>query len=83
MKLIIRDGHAEVNGDQTTFEMPSGSLVVLSEDGRALFDVALEGCELRISCHSRIRHSKTVYTESLCVKPKVSNVVNVCRVPEP
>ena len=79
--MRIRDSHAEVNGDKTEYEMPSGSLDVIGEGGRTLFSVAIadEGNSIRVSAVGRIRVIDRVYSERLRVVPSSTNVIFIER----
>lgn len=39
--LIARNGHAVLNGDNTTFKFDSGAIEIIDQDGRCLFSVRL------------------------------------------
>lgn len=82
MKLIIRDGHAVINGDKTTFEMPSGSLDVVTSDGRALCCITpmANGRGVQISFTSHVKtDDHFILSETLLVHPVASNVIEVFR----
>jgi len=78
--MLIRDGHAKIDGDESTFEMPSGSVEIISEDGRELFSISIEdGHTIRVSCASTIRSEGRFFDNAILVAPRSSNVVLVSR----
>ena len=78
--LIIRDGHAVINGDKTTFECKSGSLEILADGGRVLFAISLDSDGLgRISVWSgsHCKHGGKMFEDKFVIVPHSSNVFDV------
>ena len=77
--MKIRDAHAVINGDKTEFELPSGGLDVIADDGRPLFHVSLSGSGIEISANGFCKHKNLVLGTRLSVKPGASNAVYIER----
>ncbi len=82
MKLKIRDGHATINGDKTEYEMPSGVLDIISDDGKSLFSITLEECgKIVVSARGICRHERQILDDTIYVQPKYGNMILVLRLP--
>lgn len=81
MRFNVKDGHAVINGNDTTFSVESGVLNVITEGGRALFSIRLldDGDGVEITADWVITVGKSVLDEKLMVLPKASNCVEVRR----
>lgn len=78
--MKIRDAHAQLNGDKTEHTMPSGSLDIISDDGRRLFGISLEkDGSIRVDAGHGCKHGGSVYDDILTVKPVAANVVLIQR----
>ena len=82
MKMIIRDGHATISGDETTHELPSGSLDIVSDDGRTLFGITLQATgAIRIDAGSVCKFQGVPMDEVFAITPVASNVVEIFKLP--
>lgn len=81
MKLIVRDGYAEINGDKTVMEMPSGSMQIVSDDGRALLSIylTLDGRGIEVSAGGAAKHGGVILDSKLLIQPRACNSVNIIR----
>lgn len=70
--MKVRDGHAVINGDKTMHTMPSGSLVVVADDGSPLFSIKQDK-------HGVIKHESMLLDDRLLIEPVASNMVRVTR----
>jgi len=78
MKLIIRDGYATLNGNKETFEMPSGNLDIITEDGRNLFGVRLnKDGSIEVSAGDVCKVDGVLLDDQLRIKPIACNVVQL------
>lgn len=75
--MKIRDAHATINGDKTIFECPSGSLQIIADDGRTLFEIGLENGQLRVSAGNYCRHCGVLLSDGFVIAPCASNVFYV------
>lgn len=78
-KMKVRDSHATINGDTAEFEMPSGGVDIIAEDGRTLFSLTLDDNQLRVSVSGHCKQNGAVLEDTIFVVPKCSNVVHVGR----
>lgn len=75
--MKIRDCHATLNGDKTTYTMPSGGLEILADDGRTLFSVRMEeGAEISVWSGSYCKHNRKLWQDRFVIVPHASNVVH-------
>lgn len=81
MKLKVRDSHAVLNGIKAEYEMPSGSLDIIGQDGKTLFCISVEEGQLKVCASGQIKHGKTVLGDQLAVMAEANNVVKVFRLP--
>jgi len=80
LKMIIRDGHAYLNNDKTTFECASGTLDIVGPDGRSLFDLTIhDDGSLEISANSCVCVNDTLLDDGILVKPRAANHIIVRR----
>ena len=78
--LKVRDGHAAINHDSTEYEMPSGSLDIIAEDGRTLYSLSLrEGGRLEISGHSTCKHEGVILDQYFTIKPGAANRITLVK----
>lgn len=78
--MKIRDSHATINGDPTEYEMPSGSLDIIAEDGRSLFSIReLEGGVVEIHSGCVTKHGGVLLDDRMYVIPRSSNQVFIQR----
>lgn len=78
--MRIRDSHATLNGDATEHTMPSGSLDIIAEDGRTLFNIELRNDgTLRVDAGHRCKHLGVVFDDIIQVTPISSNAIRVSR----
>jgi len=78
--MKIRDGHARLNGDKTEYEMPSGSLDIIADDGRTLFGISLEkDGSIRVDSGSHCKHGGIGFEDTIQIIPRATNVVTVSR----
>lgn len=78
--MKIRDGHAVINGDETTFTAKSGSIDIIADDGRALFDITLnKDGTISIFAVGSVKHQKVILDDCLFIKPVSSNMIIVSR----
>ncbi len=80
MKLIIRDGFATLHGFTDTYELPSGSLEIIAEDGKTLFSIQLtkEGT-IKVRGGHDCQHNGATLDDTLIIKPVACNVVELQR----
>lgn len=80
--MKIREMHASVNGSCEQFNMESGGLEIIAEDGRTLFCISFRAGEpgqIEISTGSFCKHEGAMLDTGILVKPIASNVVAVRR----
>lgn len=78
--MKIRDMHSTISGDTTEYEMPSGGLEIIAEDGRTLFCIHGIDGKIEISTGRFCKHKGKVLDTGIIVKPKASNLIEVSRV---
>jgi len=82
IEMRIRDKFATVNGDVTEHVMPSEGLQIISDDGRTMFSITLQGDgSLDISGGNYCKFNGQILTELLMVRPKASNSIEVIKCP--
>ena len=80
MKLIIRDGFAQLNKDQTTHEFLSGSIDIISTDERTLFSIYLqEGGVIEVSASSVCKWEGKLLNSGIVIKPIATNSILISR----
>ena len=78
--MKIRDGHAVIAHDPMEYLMPSGSLDIISEDGRTLFVITLnKDGSIRVSAGHVCKHLGILLDDGLQIKPLAGNVVTISR----
>jgi hypothetical protein len=77
--MRIRDGFATINGIKTEYEMPSGSLEIIADDGKTLFGISLEEGKIRIDSGNFCKHEGIVLDDRIEIHPIASNVVLASR----
>lgn len=78
--LIVRDGHATLSGDTTTFTCPSGCLEIVAPDGRTLFDITVHADgTLEVSANSCVKIGDKILDSSLLIQPRAGNNVYIKR----
>ncbi len=78
--MRIRDAHATLNGDKTEYDMPSGGLEIIADDGRALFSVSLaKDGVLRVKPGYHCRHDGKVFDDTFKIKPIATNLIELHR----
>ena len=78
--MKIRDGHSYINGDTTEHEMPSGSVEIIADDGRALLCVTLkEDGTIRIDSGMRCKHGGKMLDSRIFIRPIASNAIEIIR----
>ncbi len=82
--LTIRDSFAEINGDKTVYDLPSGSLDIIAQDGRTLFSIKVveEGTGIEVYAGSTVKVNRELFSESVSVRPRSSNIVHILRTPD-
>lgn len=81
--MTIRDSHAKLNGDNTTFECPSGGLVILSDDGREMFRISLlhdEDATISVESGDYCTHNKKRFKDMFTISPRACNLFYVRKV---
>lgn len=78
--MNIRDGHALINGDDTTFIASSGTIDIIAKDGRSLYDLQLNGDgSLCIRVNGAAKHNGIIFDDRLIVHPSASNAIRIER----
>ena len=78
--MRIRDGHAILNGNKTEYVMASGSLDIISDDGRTLFGISLQkDGTIRLDAWHTCKHQGVVLDDRILIKPIATNAVNIGR----
>lgn len=79
--MKIRDGHAVISGDNTEYEMPSGSCDIIADDGRTLFSFKLEDDGgVYVSAGGCCKHNDAVLDDGpLHILPRASNSIIIQR----
>lgn len=78
--MKIRDGHALINGDKTTFTAPSGSIDIIADDNRALYDITLnEDGSIVIQVAGAAKHKEIIFDDRLTIIPVSSCTIRVLR----
>lgn len=77
--MKIRDAHASINGSSEFFEMPSGGLDILSEDGRPLFGLRIKDNVLHLNAGHTAKINGVIYEETFVIKPLASNCVEIIK----
>jgi hypothetical protein len=68
--MKIRDGHAKLNSDPTTYTMPSGSVEILGDDDRALFSISLEkDGSIRVAAGTGRVFNGVHYDDAIAIRP--------------
>lgn len=78
-EMIVRDGFAVINGDKTTYTMPSGELEIVADDGRPLFCLRVFGSILEVSGGYTCKHEGVMLDDKIVVVPVASNRVDIVR----
>lgn len=83
--MKVRDLFAEINGDDSVIEMPSGGLEIVGEDGRSMFSMRLtKDGVLELSGGNLCRHGGKLLDERISVEPRASNLIYIrkseCRI---
>jgi len=79
--MKIRDSHAILNGDKTTYTLPSDGLEIISDDGKTLFQIRLEkGAIISVWSGDYCRHEGKVFEDRFLMRPHSSNVVDFLKV---
>lgn len=74
--MIIRDCNSRINGDDTTYTMPSGGIDIVSDDGRTLFSIRLEeGSEISVWSGDFCKHNNKILSDRFVIVPRSGNVV--------
>jgi hypothetical protein len=78
----IRDSFATISDDKTEYEMPSGGLEIIADDGRQLFSITLQNDgAIEISSGGGFCKHAGVMTESspLIITARASNCIRIRR----
>ncbi len=80
MKMLIRDGFAHIQKSDEVHEMPSGSLEIVTPDGRVLFGINLcaDG-SIEVRAGNVMKLGRQLLDTQLKVLPKVSNSLVIAR----
>ena len=80
--MKIRDSHAKLNGDNTTFNCPSDGLEILSLDDRSLFRITLDADGvLSVWSGDYCTWKGTVLTDEFVLIPHARNIVKFQKLP--
>lgn len=82
--MKIRDMHASINDVNEVYEMPSGGIEILAEDGRTLFTISFrEGKpgQISVSAEMACKHDDQGLDTGLNIKPIAANVISMFRDP--
>lgn len=78
--MKIRDSHATLSNDEREYEMTSGGLEIISDDGRTLFCIELQkDGSLRVDSGSFCKHNGRLLEDRIQVMPRAANVIEVSR----
>lgn len=75
--MKIRDSFATLNGDSTVYEMPSGGLEIVADDGRPLFGIRLKDGVLHIDSGMVCKHEGRMLDDRFAIKPVAANCVDI------
>lgn len=79
--MKVRDAHAATNDDNAVYEMPSGGLEVIGDDGIASFTIHITKTGgIYVSTGSFCKHAGRLLDRGLVLKPRASNSVFIDRV---
>jgi hypothetical protein len=73
MKIVLSDGQGELHPTDTT------SISIKADDGRELYEIRLEGGELKISTGMTCKHEGVMLDEKLLISPKFANAISIER----
>ena len=77
--MKIRDAHARINGDETAYEMPSGGINIIADDGNTLFSIDLKDNVLSIESGHVCKHGGRILDDSYSIKPRASNLIIITK----
>jgi len=74
--MKIRDMHAQISGDDTVYDMPSGGVEILADDGETLICVSFgRDGEIDISSGGSCKHRGVVLDKTLIIIPRATNSI--------
>jgi len=80
--MRIRDSYATLSKDETEYDMPSGGVQIIADDGRTLFDIALTGDNsIQVSVGGVCKSGGQTWDSGILLKPVASNTVKIYRPP--
>ena len=77
--MKIRDAHARINGDKTVYEMPSGGINIIADDGNTLFSIDLKDNVLSLKSGHVCRHGDRILDDRYSIRPRASNLIEVVK----
>lgn len=77
--MKVRDGFAKLNGDETTTDMPSGSLDIVADDGRTLFSLRLKGNVLEVDAGHVCKHGDELLDDRFSISPRAANLIDISK----
>ncbi len=78
--MKIRDSHASINNDKTEYEMPSGGLDIIADDGRTLFSIRQQADgSIEVHSGSFAKHNGKLLHDRLEIRPRSANNVIIFR----
>lgn len=79
--MKIRDSHATLNRDKTEFECPSGGLDIISDDGKRLFSIRVEGPgTISVECGGHCKHMGKLFEDKASIFPRACNLIHFQKV---
>jgi len=73
---------AVLNGDETTYEPPSGEIEIMADDGRSLFSIRQEADgSIEVRTGSVCKQGGVILDTGILIRPHVSNSVQIFREP--
>ena len=77
--MKIRDSFATLNGDDTEYEMTSGGLEIVGDDGRTMFCISLKGNVLSIDGGMVCRQDEKLLDDRFILRPKAANCIDLIK----
>lgn len=77
--MKIRDMHATLSDDKTEYEMPSGGLDILADDGRVLFCIIQNGDKIEITTSCICKQGNKLLDRGMTITPRYINSIEISR----
>ena len=77
--MKIRDAHARINGCDEVFEMPSGGINIIADDGQTLFSIDLDDNVLKIEAGHVCKHGGRILDDKYHIRPRAGNLITITK----